>query len=89
MEETTTGEALMLRAWTVDVAPSGRPAFASDASMAAVVLGTSVPKANWVTTSDTEFDEVVWMSSSRGSAPIVRSIGRVTCSRTSDEPAPG
>jgi hypothetical protein len=37
-----------------------------------------------VTTSEIEFDDVDWMISSRGIAPMARSIGRVTCSRTSD-----
>ena len=89
IDETTTGEALMLSAWTVGVAVSGRDALASASWIAAVVSGTLVPNANWVTTSEIELDDVDWISSSRGIAPMARSIGRVTCSRTSEDPAPG
>ena len=89
MDETTTGDALMLSAWTVGVAESGRDALASASWIAAVVSGTLLPNANWVTTSEIELDDVDWMSSRRGIAPMARSIGRVTCSSTSEDPAPG
>ena len=58
-------------------------------SIAAVVALTSVPNENWATTSEIEFDEVDWMVSSRGTPLMAFSIGLVTCSVTSDEPAPG
>ena len=89
IDEMTTGEALMFSAWTVGVAESGRAALASASWIAAVVSGTLVPNVNCVITSEIEFDDVDWISSRRGMAPIARSIGLVTCSRTSEEPAPG
>ena len=62
----TTGEALMLRAWTVGVA-DGRQVRLGDGSwIAAVVSLTSVPNENWATTSEIEFDDVDCMTSSRG-----------------------
>ena len=70
----------MLSAWTVGVAESGRDALASASWIAAVVSGTLLPNANWVTTSEIELDDVDWISSRRGIAPMARSIGRVTCS---------
>jgi hypothetical protein len=85
----TTGEALMLRAWTVGVVVGGRFALAIASVTAAVVSFTFVPNENWVTTSEIEFDEVDWMISRRGTPLIAFSIGFVTCSVTSDEPAPG
>ena len=89
IDEMTTGEALMLSAWTVGWADAGRLALAIASVMACVVALTSVPNENWVTTSEIELDEVDWMVSSRGTPLIAFSIGFVTCSVTSDEPAPG
>ena len=89
IDEMTTGEALMFRAWTVGVTEAGSCAFARASSIAVVVAPTSVPNENWVTTSEIEFDDVDWMNARRGTEPTARSIGLLTCSVTSEEPAPG
>ena len=66
----------MLSAWTVGVAVSGQRRLGERVLDRAVVVAlTSVPNENWVTTSEIEFDEVDWMNSSRGTAPMARSIG--------------
>ena len=84
-----TGEALMLSALTVGSTVCGRPAAWRLASIAARVSLTSVPKANWATTSDSEFADVDCSASSLGTPEMARSIGLVTCSATSAAPAPG
>ena len=71
----TTGEALMLRAWTVGVAVAGRFALAMASSIAAVVALTSVPNENWATTSEIELDDVDWMVTRRGMPLMAFSIG--------------
>ncbi len=85
----TTGDALMLRAWTVGVALSGRLALVIASWIAWVVALTSVPKENCVTTSEIEFEDVDCIVSSRGTPAMAFSTGLVTCCVTSDEPAPG
>ena len=49
----------------------------------------SVPKSNWVKTSESEFDDVDCIVSSRGTLASARSIGSVTWVATSSAPAPG
>ena len=89
MDAMTTGEALMLRAWTVGSALAGRFARAIASLIAAVVSFTFVPYENWLTTSEIELDDVDRSSSSRGTPLMAFSIGLVICSATSDDPAPG
>ena len=89
MDDTTTGEALMLSAWIVGCALAGRFALAMASVIAVVVSLTFVPNENWVTTSEIEFDEVDCMTSRRGTPLIAFSIGLVICSVTSEDPAPG
>ncbi len=79
----------MLSAWTVGCGRRGQVRLGDRLVMACVVALTSVPNENWVTTSEIELDEVDWMVSSRGTPLMAFSIGFVTCSVTSDEPAPG
>jgi hypothetical protein len=49
----------------------------------------SVPKSNWAKTSDSEFEDVDWNVSRRGTLAMARSTGSVTCEATSSAPAPG
>ncbi len=89
IDEMTTGVALMLSAEMVGSTVSGRPALAIPSSIAAVASLTLVPYSNWATTSEIEFDEVDWRAVRRGTPEMAFSIGLVTCSATSDDPAPG
>ena len=66
----------MLSAWTVGVADAGRLALAMRVCDRGRASPTSVPNENWVTTSEIEFDEVDWMSSSRGT-PLIGALDRL------------
>ena len=79
----------MFSAETVGVTDAGRPALAMFSWIAAVASLTFVPYVNWATTREMEFEEVDWSVSRRGTPEIAFSIGLVTCSATSDDPAPG
>ena len=58
-------------------------------STASMVSLRSVPKSNWAKTSESEFDDVDCIVSSRGTLARARSMGSVTWLATSSAPAPG
>ncbi len=84
-----TGELLMLRASTCGWTVAGRRAAWTACSIWVRVSLTSVPNENWAMTSESEFAEVDWTVSSRGTPEIARSMGFVTWSATSAALEPG
>ena len=84
-----TGAALMLSAVTCGSTFSGRPALRRLSVISASTSSTSVPNEKSATTRLTEFAEVDWSDSRRGTPETARSIGSATWSATSSAPAPG
>ena len=84
-----TGDALMLSAETFGSTVCGSPALATPSLTAAVASLTFVPYSNWATTRASEFADVDWTVTRRGTPETACSIGLATWLATSLAPAPG
>ena len=89
MAATTTGDALMLSAWTSGSTPWGSDSPAIASSIALVASSMSVPYSNWAVTKPMEFADVERTWSMPATDRTARSIGSTTCVATSSAPAAG